>query len=44
MYIGYWWNELCLTQELLSKELPDAQLLEPTPGEPLEIPAPSDNP
>ncbi|KAH9707520.1 metallo-hydrolase/oxidoreductase superfamily protein [Citrus sinensis] len=31
-------------KELLSKELPDAQLLEPTPGEPLEIPAPSDNP
>lgn len=25
-------------QELLSRELPDAQVLEPTPGEPLEIP------
>ncbi|MBA0756172.1 hypothetical protein Gogos_022125 [Gossypium gossypioides] len=27
-------------QELLSKELPDAKTLEPTPGEPLQIPPP----
>ncbi|KAG6671429.1 hypothetical protein I3843_16G003400 [Carya illinoinensis] len=29
---------------LLSKELPDAQVLEPTPGVPLQIPAPSNLP
>ena len=29
-----------LLQELLSKELPDAQVLEPAPGVPLEIQAP----
>ncbi|GLT34493.1 hypothetical protein SLA2020_090030 [Shorea laevis] len=31
-------------KELLSKELPDAQVLEPTPGVPLEIPSPSSLP
>lgn len=31
-------------QELLHKELPDAQILEPTPGVPLEISPPSDLP
>ncbi|KAE8100757.1 hypothetical protein FH972_018620 [Carpinus fangiana] len=31
-------------KELLSKELPDTQVLEPTPGVPLEVPAPSDLP
>lgn len=31
-------------QVLLSKELPDAQVLEPTPGVPLQIPAPSNLP
>lgn len=31
-------------KELLLKELPYAQVLEPIPGEPLEISAPSDNP
>lgn len=31
-------------QELLSKELPDAQVLEPTPGVPLEVLAASDLP
>lgn len=29
-----------LLQELLSQELPDAQVLEPTPGVPVEIQAP----
>lgn len=31
-------------QELLSKELPGSQVLEPTPGVPLEILAPSSGP
>ena len=39
-----WEFNWLLMQELLSKELPDAQVLEPTPGVPLEVPAPSDLP
>ena len=29
-----------ITQEILLKELPDAKVLEPTPGVPLDIPKP----
>jgi hypothetical protein len=41
---GNWEFNWLLMQELLSKELPDAQVLVPTPGVPLEILAPSNLP